>query len=522
MKFPRRVLDLLCLSLCLGASLPLPAQGPQADASLPLFTVIAAAVAADDKGEVYTSPLAQQLRKDLAAESGGAVGPDGAGGSKGEPGPDGGKEIPSVSEIRRFLALNKADYTKLVSFALVIEGPPDFGFLYREVDLPSDAQTLIGLNPMLAEFYRDTKLDALWKKYKPIYEQQEAVYNESIAQVMLMVNGYLRTPSYGFYGRAFTPYIEMLGPPNQVNARSFENNYYEVITSSSQLQTDEVRHGYLHYLLEPMAAKESLVVTSKNKLLDTAKQAPALDRGLRRSFALFMTESLIRAVEMRMAKLSTAEQARRAQEAAVEGYFLVPYFLEALLKFEQQDAGMRLYYPEMIEKIDVGREEKRASQLTFSATAAPRSLHEFSADLRPGGDAVEALLADGEDALARHDVSTARKAYQAALEKASDASADRSANGSGRARALYGLALAATEAKQAEVAKTFFQETLDVAREPQLLAWSHIYLGRLLDMENRRDSAIKQYKQALESGEIAPGARQAAQKGLETPFTKPQ
>jgi tetratricopeptide (TPR) repeat protein len=496
MTFPRRPLAALCSTLCFCASLPLLAQGPQADANLTLFSVVAAAVAADEKGEQYTSPLAQQLRKDLAA----------------------GKEIPSVGEIRRFLALNKADYTRLISFGLVIEGPPDFAFRYREVDLPSDAQSLIGLNPLIAEFYRDAHLQALWEKYKPVYSQQEAIYQESIAQVMLLVNGYLRTPTAGFYGRNFSVDIEMLGPPNEANARSFENDYHVVVTSAPQLRSDEVRHGYLHYLLEPLAAKESIIVNSKNKLLDAAKQAPALDRGLRRSFPLFMTESLIRAVELRMAKLSTVEQARRAQEASVEGHFLVPYFLEALLKFEQQDAGMRLYYAGMVERMDVGREEKRANQITFAVTAAPRSLHEFSTD-RPGGDAVEALLADGEDAMARHDVGSARKAYQAALEKATS---DPSSGGSGRARALYGLALAATEAKQAEVAKTFFQQTLEVAREPQLLAWAHIYLGRLLDMENRRDSAIKQYKQALESGEIAPNARQAAQKGLETPFTKPQ
>jgi tetratricopeptide (TPR) repeat protein len=498
MKFPRRVLDLLCLIVCLCVSRPVWAQGPQADANLTLFSVIAAAAAADDKGQVYTSPLAQQLRKDLA-----------------------GKEIPSIEEISKFLALNKADYTRLVSFALVVEGPPDFLFRYREVDLPSDAQSLIGLNPMIAEFYRDAKLEELWKKYKPVYDQQSAIYDESIAQVMLLVNGYLRTPSAGFYGRNFSVDIEMLGPPNEVNARSFENNYDVVVTSAPQLRSDEVRHGYLHYILEPMAGKESLAVTSKNKLLETAKQAPALDRGLRRSFPLFMTESLIRAVEIRMAKLSPAEQAKRAQEASTEGHFLVPYFLEALLKFEQQDAGMRIYYPEMIEKIDVGHEEKRASQITFNAVAAPRSLHEYSSDV--SGDPIESLLADGEDAMARHDISGARKAYQAALEKATgDASVSGSANDSGRARALYGLALAATEAKQGEVAKTFFQQTLEVAREPQLLAWSHIYLGRLLDMENRRDSALREYKQALESGDIAASARQAAQKGLETPFTKPK
>jgi hypothetical protein len=483
------------------------AQGPQADASLPLFTVIAAAVAADTNGAVYTSPLAQQLRKDLA-----------------------GKEIPSLDDIRRFLVLNKADYTRLVSFALVIDGPPDFAFRYREVDLPLDAQNLVGLNTMLAAFYNEAHIEELWTKYHPQYEAQAAIYDESLARVMLTVNGYLRTPSSGFYGRNFSVVIDMLGPPNEVNARSFETNYYVVVTASPQLRTDEVRHGYLHYILEPLAAKESIIVRSKEKLQDSAKGIGVLDRGLRRSFPLFMSESLVRAVELRMTglskKMNAEELNRRITDAASDGLFLVPYFVEALLKFEAQDSGMRIYYPQMIEKIDVPREEKRASQITYRTTPAQRSLSEFSESRQASAstDDLESLLAEGEDAMARHDIIEARKAYRAALDAVANAGAntDPQLNASGRARALYGLALAATEAKQAEVAKTFFQQTLEVAREPQLLAWSHIYLGRLLDMENHRDQALRHYRQALESGDIAPNVRLAAQKGLETQFTKPK
>src|SRR5437868_4350061 len=155
MKFSGRVLAAACLGVCLLLSGLLSAQGPQADANLTLFSVVAPAVAADESGAVYNSPLAQQLRKDLA-----------------------GKDLPSLKDINRFLALNKAGYTQLVSFALVVDGPPDFGFRYREVDLPSDAQSLIGLNALLAEFYREAKLEVLWDKYKPAYEAQAAIYNE--------------------------------------------------------------------------------------------------------------------------------------------------------------------------------------------------------------------------------------------------------------------------------------------------------------------------------------------------------
>lgn len=500
MPFLRKFLGVACIC---ASALVLRAQAPQADASLPLFTTIAAAVMADDKGEVYTSPLAQQLRKDLA-----------------------GTNIPSLDEIRRFIATNKADYTRLVSFALVIEGPPDFAFRFREADLPLDAQSLIGLNVLLSNFYKEAQVEQLWAKYRPQYEAQEAVYNESLARIILSVNGYLRNPSSGFYGRSFSPLIEMLGPPNQVNARSFETDYYVVVTASPQLRVDEVRHGYLHYVLEPMAAKEALVVKAKSKLEDSAKNIPVLDRGLRRSFPLFLSESIVRAVELRMTKMTAEELNHRIEEAASDGLFLVPYFVEALLKFESQDAGMRIYYPQMIEKIDVPREEKRAAQITYRTTPSQRALSEYSETHKTPSastDDLESLLAGGEDAMARHDIPAARKAYRAALDSVANAGAnsDPQLNTSARARALYGLALAATEAKQAEVAKTFFQQTLEVAREPQLLAWSHIYLGRLLDMENRREQALRHYRQALESGDIGPNVRLAAQKGLEAQFTKP-
>ena len=176
-----------------------------------------------------------------------------------------------------------------------------------------------------------------------------------------------------------------------------------------------------------------------------------------------------------------------------------------------------MYYPTLIQKLDVRREERRAEQIAFRETPARRMLSEQSGNaLRkagdPAGNDVERLLAEGEDAIARKDFGAARDAYRAALETSS--------TGPARARALYGLALVATQEKQPEVAKNYFQQTLETAREPQLLAWAHIYLGRLLDMENKRDLAVRHYRQAMESGEVPSSARLAAQRGIEAPFKR--
>jgi tetratricopeptide (TPR) repeat protein len=341
---------------------------------------------------------------------------------------------------------------------------------------------------------------------------------------MLEVNGYLRSSTAGYLGRSFSVYIDALGPLNQVNARSFGSDYYVVVAPSAEVQLDEVRHGYLHYVLEPLASKHSSVLREKQELLQTALRAPALDPVLKTNFKLFLSECLIRAAELRIVKLPKSvpesDKQKRLDDAAAEGYFLAPYFYEALTKFEAQDAGIRLYYPTLVEKLDVRREEKRAEQITFRSTPGTRQLSELNvvaARLAGIADEVERLLAEGEDCIARQDYAGARLAYRTALERSTSGA---TSNESRRARALYGLALTATQEKQPEVAKNYFQQALEAAREPQLLAWAHIYLGRLLDMENRRDLAMRHYRQALESGDINSVARQAAQKGLDAPFQK--
>lgn len=501
------------LALVTALAAPVCAQAPQADATLPLFTVMAAAAALSDPAGPSTTPLAQQLRKELT-----------------------GKDLPSLVEIRRFLSTVKGSlpvaeqndpvrsYSRLVSFALVIDGPPAFEFRIRESELPPDAVVLMGLNPLLKNFYEEAQLEKLWFKYQTTHQEVAAQYQDGIARVMLEVNGYLRNSTAGFLGRTFSVYVDALGPPNQVNARSFGSDYYVVVSPSTDLQLNELRHGYLHYVLEPLASKHGALLRERQELLRTAQRATALDPVLRGDFKLFFTESLIRAAELRMVKTPKgapdAERQKRLDEAAAEGHFLVPYFYEALEKFEQQEAGIRLYYPTLVQKLEVRREERRAEQIVFRTTPSPRRLSEvnvIAARLAGITDELERMLAEGEDAIARQDYAGARQAYRSALERSTSGAASKE---SGRARALYGLALVATQEKQPEVAKNYFQQTLEAAREPQLLAWAHIYLGRLLDMENRRDLAMHHYRQALEAGEIGSATRKAAQKGLDAPFQK--
>ncbi len=54
-----------------------------------------------------------------------------------------------------------------------------------------------------------------------------------------------------------------------------------------------------------------------------------------------------------------------------------------------------------------------------------------------------------------------------------------------------------------------------------MLAWSHIFLGRIKDVEDDRDGAIAEYKAALTVRDGQPDTKEAAETGLKKPFALP-
>jgi tetratricopeptide (TPR) repeat protein len=78
-------------------------------------------------------------------------------------------------------------------------------------------------------------------------------------------------------------------------------------------------------------------------------------------------------------------------------------------------------------------------------------------------------------------------------------------------RALFILAQIATRNKDMEGARTYFDRALQMAHEPKVIAWSHIYLGRIFDLKEERDVAVDHYRAALSAAGIAlPEAKNAA------------
>ena len=100
------------------------------------------------------------------------------------------------------------------------------------------------------------------------------------------------------------------------------------------LKMDQIRHTYLHYLLDPMAMKYPATMKRLEPLLESVKTAP-MDQSFKSDVSLLVTECFIRAIEARTAgskKAPEAERLQAVQNSTQQGFILTPYFYEALIE----------------------------------------------------------------------------------------------------------------------------------------------------------------------------------------------
>ena len=69
-------------------------------------------------------------------------------------------------------------------------------------------------------------------------------------------------------------------------------------------------------------------------------------------------------------------------------------------------------------------------------------------------------------------------------------------------------------------AQRYFERAASASSEARIRGWSHIYLGRILDMQEHRQEAVGHYRAALnEAG--SPELKAAAEKGLQQAYQPP-
>lgn len=395
------------------------------------------------------------------------------------------------------------DLSAFVSAALLMEPPPDFKLLFPRDQLPPDVWPLQELPPLLHTFYTQADLERLWGTVRPAYERAIAERQAEVAQTLLETRAYLRLIGESYPGRSYTIYVEWLVPPTLTSARNYGENYFLVIHPARVDFLAAVRHQYLHFLLDPLAAKYAEAMSPWARLTPLTARAPRLPAAFRQDHLLLATESLIQAVELRLCHLTPAATAAELDAAERGGFLFVRHFYQALARFEQEEPSIRFYFPELLRGFDVESERARLESVNF-APAGPEPGEPAAAT----GETPARLLAQADAFLAAGNYPAARENYERILREMNP----------DEPGALYGMAIVASVEQDREQAKHYFLRTLEQARDTRMLAWTHIYLGRIYDIEGERRQALEQYQAALALNTRLEKVEQAARRGLERPF----
>jgi tetratricopeptide (TPR) repeat protein len=121
------------------------------------------------------------------------------------------------------------------------------------------------------------------------------------------------------------------------------------------------------------------------------------------------------------------------------------------------------------------------------------------------------MLPNAEKRLAAGDTKGAQELAQQAL--------DRKIGDPGRA--LFIMARVAAANKDMPAALDNFHKAIAEGKEITVIAWSHVYLGRILDLKDDRDAAVVEYRAALTAGGQLPEIKAAAERGLARAYEPP-
>ncbi len=436
---------------------------------------------------------------------------------------------PATDALRQFyrdhaLSDPAATMSRFITFAMVAGPPPKFALPANRANLPPDALALDGFSEILANFYQEAQVERLWRQVQPAYEKDTLLLREPLGRIVLSGTGYLRElirPGTG----TFTAYAEpFVG--GQTQFRTSGNQYGIIVDPALNPANsfDAMRHAFLHFLLDPLPIRYQQQIAADQPLFLIGAGAPRMPFDFRDDYSAYFTECLVRSVELKLRRLPPEQLAQEVNREDVDGFVLVRPMLAALAKFEVSEPPMSQYFPELIHSIDVSAERKRLQSVTF----APATDGQETEDTHfahtghaaaPPASALDAALAEGERQIAAENAPAAATAFERAL-----------AMQPSQPRALYGLAIASLLQGNATRARELFGQVVAGASgapginqaaahsDPVALAWSHVYLGRMHDLDGDRDQALADYRAALAVSGVPEEARSAAQRGIEQAY----
>jgi tetratricopeptide (TPR) repeat protein len=431
---------------------------------------------------------------------------------------------------------SERDISQYISLALYLSPPPALETTVELPEMPPDSTQVVEIVPLLKDFAQAIDLHGIWLSVRRTYDDETNRLHDPLSKMIVSTNLYLKMPASTYEGRRFVVVIEPLLSPKLVNARVYGTDYVVVLSPvNGTIDMQDVRHVYLHYIIEPMLYSRTNAIDRMQPILKEVREAP-LDFRYRSGTVPLVVECLIKAIEARTMntgiadykipagverselpryerdRQATAQKQEAVRVAAVhhdmtQGFVLTQYFFEQLIQFEKDAASLRDTIGEMVYGMDVEQQVHRARQTEFDQNADDDILQRSKPRELTGLDLAEAKLAQG-------DIATASAMAHKVLANRTDTLDSVSQE----ARADFILARTAIATGHPDEAIDRFQKTISMSKEPRLVAWSHIYLGRMLDLDCKRDQAVSEYQAALAARDGQQDTRIAAERGVKTAY----
>jgi hypothetical protein len=514
---PRKISDKICVILLLlsagagvcraqaPAPLPRPRLAPATattiDTSEAMFTTMCALYAAGYEGDMNPdtwSTYRAQMRERLRGQQGPAV--------------DALKEFYRGHQFRDPAAM----LSRFVWFGLVSGPAPKFRPVLRRDELPPDVLDLEGFSEILSNYYTEQKIGRLFREVQPLYNREIERLHDPLTQILFLTGTYLRAVVDPAMPRTFTIVVEPL-VGRITNVRNFVDHYAVIFSGTEEIPSDVVRHAYLHFLLDGLPLQYPHVIAVKRPLYEVAAKAPRLAPDLKDDFPSWFGECTVRAVEIKLKKMSPSEREAALESNDADGYVLVRPIFMGLPDYEKSEPAFRNYFPDLVRAIDIGTEQTRVGALQFARAQEPARSKDLGGEVvarnrirlttLPNDPEAIAALTEGEKHLSEKNPRAAEAAFKSVLGKYPN-----------QARAWYGLGMVAVLDHDAQRAKEVFGRLTTgeyaASQDPLVMAWSHIYLARIFEDEGQLQRAKSEYQAVLTVQGAPEQARQAAQKGL--------
>jgi hypothetical protein len=462
-------------------------------------------------------------------------------------------------------ALNGAqNLAQYVSLALFLTPPPELALSVPETEMPPDALAVDTVLPLVRDFAEKVGFRNIYARHHVAYEDAVVQVRDSLTRMLLETNVYLHQPVSSYDGRRVLVLLEPMLSPQAVNARVYGSDYFitaspantegqdvprvsagsrvSVSPHAAGLQMEQVRHLYLLYVIDPLIYASA---RATDRLLPIMKpvQAAPIDFVYKNDLISFTTECLIKAIEARTMDVGfgkpskptnvkqrteidaynlaiidydhRAEAVRRHQAVLDEesGWVLTGSFYDKLALQDREGISLKESIAEMVYGMDVVHEVDRAKKIPFFAPDSTQLVAGGGVSRGRAPKRVLSAMDQAELKLQKGDKSGAEELAEKEL-VANPASTE----------ALYVVARVKLMEGDPQAAYDRFSKIVATGNDTRTLAWSHVYLGRLYDTQQRPDraKAIAEYKAAAGITGAGADVKVAAEAGIAKPFAPPK